>query len=322
MNPLDLQDMEEDMKSNGWGIKKVTNVNNAEDFISIFQTFYQITGRLPLSNGLLVVLDGDPPPGEERVNIKSLYDMFRHTNSHGLVSLLFWEVLQFYLEKNDFPLIKKALTKLYQNLSYVTLSGVRELEFAALSDLTLKLSFLLKAATMSNIEDQEKSDAQNAYNINKDHLYVPKQEDPLDVVIDILDEPVEHKKMMHPYVSPKVETADVIKTKTKQVDDEFDALKADYDQINNAATEQKKQNEISDLVDYIIDESNPFQDLGTEDIWIEDNIFDNKDDQDIVDVSKDILKGIKENDPYLDFKIPTDAIITTYLNHWTMNMTK
>ena len=206
-------------------------------------------------------------------------------------------------------MIKKALTKLYQNLSYVTLSGVRELEFAALSDLVLKLSFLLKAATMSNIEDQEKSDAQNAYNINKDHVYVPKQEDRLDVVIDILDEPVEHKKMMHPYVSPQVETADVIETKTKQVDDEFDALKADYDQINNAANEQKKQNEISDLVDYIIDESNPFQDLGIEDIWIEDNIFDNKDDQDIVDVSKDILKRVKESDPYLDFKIPTDAII-------------
>lgn len=31
--------------------------------------------------------------------------------------------------------------------------------------------------------------------------------------------------------------------------------------------------------------------------------------QDIVDVSKDILKGIKESDPYLDFNIPTSAII-------------
>ena len=110
---------------------------------------------------------------------------------------------------------------------------------------------------------------------------------------------------MHPYVPLQVETADVIETKTQHVDDKFAALKADYDQINDVATEQKKQNEISDLVDYIIDERNPFQDIGTEDIWIEDDIFDNKDDQDIVDVSKDTLKGIKENDPYL----PTDAII-------------
>ena len=111
--------------------------------------------------------------------------------------------------------------------------------------------------------------------------------------------------MMHPYVPLQVETADVIETKTQHVDDKFAALKADYDQINDVATEQKKQNEISDLVDYIIDERNPFQDIGTEDIWIEDDIFDNKDDQDIVDVSKDTLKGIKENDPYL----PTDTII-------------
>ena len=72
---------------------------------------------------------------------------------------------------------------------------------------------------------------------------------------------------------------------------------------------RKKQNEITDLVDDIIDESNPFQDIGTEDIWIEDDIFDNNDDQSIVDFSKDILQGIKENDPYLDFKIPTSAII-------------
>ena len=91
--------MDENVKANGWRIKKITDVNNAEDFIAIFQTFYQLTGSLPLSNVLLVVPDGDPPPGEDRVNMKSLYDMFRHTNSHGLVSLPFLGVLQYYLEK-------------------------------------------------------------------------------------------------------------------------------------------------------------------------------------------------------------------------------
>ena len=128
------------------------------------------------------------------------------------------------------------------------------------------------------------------------------------MVIDILDEPIEHKKMMDPYVPPQVEPADVIEIKTKQADDEFAALKADYDQINDATTKQKKQNEITDLVDYIIDESNPFQEIGTEEIWIEDNVFDNKDNKDIVDVSN-ILKGIKENYPYLDFNIPAKAVI-------------
>ena len=124
-----------------------------------------------------------------------------------------------------------------------------------------------------------------------------------------MDEPVEHKKMMHPYVPPQVQTADVIETETRQVDNEFAKLKAYCDQINDAVTEQKNQNEITDLVDDIIDESNPFQNIDTEDIWIEDDIFYNNDNQNIVDASKDILIGIKESDPYLDFNRPTSSII-------------
>lgn len=95
------------------GIKRIIDVKDAEDFVNIFQTFYQLTDRLPLSNGLLVIPDGDPPPGEKRVNMKSLYDMFKHSNSHGLVSLPFLGILQYYLEKNDFSMIQDALTELY-----------------------------------------------------------------------------------------------------------------------------------------------------------------------------------------------------------------
>ena len=100
---LDLHDMDEDIKINVSEIKAITDVENSLDLINIFQTFYQITGRLPFSDGLLVVLDCEPPPGEDSVNMNSLYDMFRHTNSHGLVSLPFLGVLQYCLEKNDFP---------------------------------------------------------------------------------------------------------------------------------------------------------------------------------------------------------------------------
>ena len=187
--------MDNDIKANGWGIKKITDVNNAEDFITIFQTFYQLTGRLPLSNGLLVIPDGDPPPGEDRVNMKNLYEMFKHTNSHGLVFLPFLGLLQYYLEKNDFSLIKNALTELYSNLSYITLSAARDFSFDAVSDLTAKLSFLLKHATFQNIQETENSHIANAHNINSGCLFTPKIEDPLDTVIEILDDPyVEHKK--------------------------------------------------------------------------------------------------------------------------------
>ena len=256
---LNLQDMDDDIKANSWGIKKISDVNNAEDFMTIFQTFYQLTGRLPLSNGLLVIPDGDPPPGENRVNMKSLYEMFKHTNSHGLVSVPFLGLIQYYLLKNDFSLIKNARTELYSNLSYITLSGAREFDFNAVSNLTARLSFLLKQATITNLKETEKSHRRDAYNINKGRLFEPKIEDPLDTVIEILDDPyAEHKKEMYPYVPPQVQTTDEIETETTLIDDEFTDLKTKYDEINDVATEQKKQQKITDLVDDVIDESNPF----------------------------------------------------------------
>ena len=209
--------------------------------MNIFQNFYQLNGRLPLSNGLLVIPDGDPPPSEDRVNMKSLYEMFRHTNSHGLVSLPFLGTLQYYLEKHDFSLIKDSLTELYSNLSYKTLSGARDFDFDAVSDLIAKISHLLKTATKSNIKNSEESHYQNAYNISKDRLFVPKTEDPLDTVIDIIDdEYVEHKKELHPHVPPQVQTAEEIEQETQLIDDDFARLKVEYDQINDVATEQKK----------------------------------------------------------------------------------
>ena len=59
--------------------------------------------------------------------------------------------------------------------------------------------------------------------------------------IDILDENIEHKKMIHPYAPPQLQTVDVIEKETQEVDDEFAKCKSDYDQINDAATEQKNR---------------------------------------------------------------------------------
>ena len=106
----------------------------------------------------------------------------------------FWGYFNIISKKNDFALIKKSLTELYQNLSYITFSGARDFNFTAISDRTAKISFLLKTASRSNIAEIEKADIQNAYNINKSVSFVPKQEGPLDVVIDILNVNVEHKR--------------------------------------------------------------------------------------------------------------------------------
>ena len=46
--------------------------------LKIFQDFYSLTGRLPLSNSQLVVPDEDAPP-EEKLNMRDFYNLFKST---------------------------------------------------------------------------------------------------------------------------------------------------------------------------------------------------------------------------------------------------
>ena len=68
------------------------------------------------------------------------------------------------------------------------------------------------------------------------------------------------KKIAHPYVEPEVQDTETIETETKKEDDEFFDLEQKFNVIDNAATEQKKQNDLKDLVDDVLDENNPFND--------------------------------------------------------------
>ena len=68
------------------------------------------------------------PEGAEQLNLKLLYEMFKDTNSHGLVSLQFLCALRIFLEV-DKSIPKSAITKLYKNLSYEILSGARDFNF-------------------------------------------------------------------------------------------------------------------------------------------------------------------------------------------------
>ena len=106
-----------------------------------------MTGRLPPSNSLLIVPDGDAPP-DEKLDTKQLYDLFKNADSDGIVSLPFLGLIQFYLEENGRTLTKNAISELYCNLFYSTLSGARDFKFEGVSDLIARLSFLLKQATL------------------------------------------------------------------------------------------------------------------------------------------------------------------------------
>ena len=60
-----------------------------------------------------MVPDSDAQP-EEKINLKQLYDMFKNTNSHGIVSLPFLGLFFDYFHDEN-------RTELYKNLSYMTL---------------------------------------------------------------------------------------------------------------------------------------------------------------------------------------------------------
>ena len=91
-----IQEIDDDIKSNGWVVNNILDIENSLDLLGIFQTFYHNTGCLPLTNGLLIVPDGEALEGGDKINMKNLFEMFQQTNSHGLVSVQLLGAIHLY----------------------------------------------------------------------------------------------------------------------------------------------------------------------------------------------------------------------------------
>ena len=64
-----------------------------------------------------------------------------------------------------------------------------------------------------------------------------------------------------------------------------------YNEIDDTATEQKKQNYFINLFDDVLDEDNPFNDtVETEDIFVDENLLDDTDQKEIKKISEDVLQ--------------------------------
>ena len=157
---------------------------------------------------------------------------------------------------------------------------------------------------MQNTKNVEREDRENAYKINNSVLFAPKTDDPLDVVIDILGDDIEHKKTAHPYVLPQVQTAPTIELETQAIDNEFAKLKEQFDRVGNVAAEHKKQKQTVELVYDIIEDKILLQNVEIDDIWIDDDLFDSNDLQAIVETSKQIIDEITPN-PLIELNIAT-----------------
>ena len=78
--------------------------------------------------------------------------------------------------------------------------------------------------------------------INEEIIFESKNEDPLDEVFEILDDPnIEHKKSMFPYDEPVLETVDGIRSMQQFTDDDFIDLQSEFDKPNDVVNKQIKQ---------------------------------------------------------------------------------
>ena len=130
---------------------------------------------------------------------------------------------------------------------------------------------------MANIDRKEVEHAKIAKEIVDSTTFVELPDPFEQEIVDNLFKELEHKKKKFPHVERQVKYAQTIETETQVTNSEFSKLKQEIDKVNNAATEQKSQTNTINLTDDILGEDNPFRNIDTEDIWIEDNLFDDYD---------------------------------------------
>ena len=176
---------------------------------------------------------------------------------------------------------------------YETLSGARDLEFQANSDLIGEMSFQIKNTTLSNIKRKEEQDKKVVLTL-KNHMTSLKNPKNLKKSSEEgLYKDLEHEKIEHTYVERQVQDAETIEKETKKKDEQFFDLDQKCNEIDNAATEQKEQDYFIDLFDDVLDEDNSFNDtIKTEDIFIDDNLFDDTNQKEIIKVSEDVLQNM------------------------------
>ena len=126
LDKYEIEQLDDDIKASRYGIKSILEIESTNELLKIFELFHYLNRRLLLTNDLMIIPYGEVPEGTEKINLKLLYEMFKDTELHGLVSIQFLCVLGKFFEA-DSSILKQTITELYMNLSYETLSKVMQL---------------------------------------------------------------------------------------------------------------------------------------------------------------------------------------------------
>ena len=263
----------------------------------------------------------------EELNIKKLYEKFRTTNSHALVSSQFLAVLNIFFG-GDPELSRRFLTEFYQNMTVNTLPTDGAFTFDAFTDLSTSINLSLRRQRNESINkiklEDDNIDLKLKTNYEFDDNDLPPPPYPFDTIQDNLNtepENIDENFKQIDIVEPKLETS----TEIKQSDN---ATKADKKWLDDflAGVENTKRTlqELNDqaIATVLSEETDvPQIDTQIDTIFIDENELFGKDEltdenkafiKTLLDKAnyKDILDDIKDDQQKLiqdDLSIPTPA---------------
>ena len=132
--------------------------------------------------------------------------------------------------------LKDAITGLYKNLSFKTLTREQQIEFKKISDLSTHLNFKMKQSILLNLEIQDKDTKKNNQNVKIIYEFYKKHSDEGTFQKQI----IEHKKVEAPYLPLTVQDAQTIEDEIKKKNDNFLQTASEFNKIDKAATKEKK----------------------------------------------------------------------------------
>ena len=204
-----------------------------------------------------------------------MYETFKDTNSHGLVSLQFLCAHGIFFG-GDKSIPKSAILELYKNLSYETLSGARDLDFQAFSDLILEKDLQVERSTLLNRKRKDEDNESNL-KIKDKRDFFERPDQFVEELVEELFKPLEHKKMKISLLNKKFRM--LKQQKKKQRKRTINSLISNKNLMRQKMLHliktKTKQNDLINLVDDVLNENNPFNNkIKAENIYIEDNFFD------------------------------------------------
>ena len=160
-----------------------------------------------------------------------------------------------------------------------------------------------------------KKDKKSTQEIENTCNFVEKPDEFTEELIGWLFKELEHKKVEYPYIEPTIQDAETIEKETKKENDKYLDLYKKFNEVNDAATQQKKDIEVTYLIDDIKGADNPVNNTfktDPEDIFINDNLFDDFDQNNKKDIKMapdDILheKKLNQNDVLFE-ELPTRPV--------------